>query len=377
MMRYVKLVVGVMLLLLVVWIVVGEQLSGASADATINAPVVTLRSPVAGIVDMPRRQVGSSVVDADVIATVNDPAPDRIRLSDLQMERDKAAAQLQMLQAQLGANSAQVARMKARTRSYQTDLEAELELELTAAQKRLALMQRTEPPTKGQAGHPGTAVSLDLNRAQERVDLLTNRLSAVRDGVFLGDGYNDAPFSEQHAQQLGAAGLDLTARIVAAKADVAAVDRRLKAARQDVSRGSSARIEAQVDGLYWQPLTADGSYVNRGDPVARMVDCRAELVTASVSENIYQRLHRGMSARFRVLGQDKTFDAVIVRLAGAGAQTVNSDMAVAPSEKHLQRYDVAVAVPGLASDPDLSCAIGRTGRVFFEARPLDWLRGLF
>jgi hypothetical protein len=50
---------------------------------------------------------------------------------------------------------------------------------------------------------------------------------------------------------------------------------------------------------------------------------------------------------------------------------------VAPSARHLERFDVAVAVPGLQEDPELACAIGRTGRVFFDARPLDWLRGLF
>ena len=40
-------------------------------------------------------------------------------------------------------------------------------------------------------------------------------------------------------------------------------------------------------------------------------------------------------------------------------------------------YDVALIVPGLNQHPELGCAVGRTGRVFFDARPLDWLRGIF
>ena len=68
--------------------------------------------------------------------------------------------------------------------------------------------------------------------------------------------------------------------------------------------------------------------------------------------------------------------ANLARLAGSGAETVYRNLAVAPSQRHLQRYDVAVDVPGLAEDAGLACAIGRTGRVFFAARPLDWLRGL-
>lgn len=67
----------------------------------------------------------------------------------------------------------------------------------------------------------------------------------------------------------------------------------------------------------------------------------------------------------------------MLRLAGAGAATVYRNLAVAPSSKHLERYDVTLLVSGLKDDPELACAVGRTGRVFFERRPLDWLRRLF
>ncbi|MHB0951186.1 MAG: hypothetical protein ACYC10_04590 [Allorhizobium sp.] len=61
-------------------------------------------------------------------------------------------------------------------------------------------------------------------------------------------------------------------------------------------------------------------------------------------------------------------------MAGSGAQNVYQNLAVGPSQEHLGRYDVALSVPGLLGDDKLRCGIGRTGRVFFEPRPLDWLR---
>ena len=51
-------------------------------------------------------------------------------------------------------------------------------------------------------------------------------------------------------------------------------------------------------------------------------------------------------------------------------------LAVAPSNKHLERYDIALLVPALRENTNLRCTVGQTGRVFFEARPLDWLRGV-
>lgn len=42
-----------------------------------------------------------------------------------------------------------------------------------------------------------------------------------------------------------------------------------------------------------------------------------------------------------------------------------------------ERYDVTLSVPGLRDDPEFNCAIGRTGRVVFDVRPLDWIRDAF
>jgi hypothetical protein len=67
---------------------------------------------------------------------------------------------------------------------------------------------------------------------------------------------------------------------------------------------------------------------------------------------------------------------VVARLAGSGTETIYRSLAVGPSAEHLKRFDVAVAVPALAADPELACAVGRTGRVIFAGRPLDGLRRL-
>ncbi len=43
-MRYSRPVIGILLIILSVWVIVGEQMSGASADAVVNAPIVTIRA---------------------------------------------------------------------------------------------------------------------------------------------------------------------------------------------------------------------------------------------------------------------------------------------------------------------------------------------
>jgi len=132
-----------------------------------------------------------------------------------------------------------------------------------------------------------------------------------------------------------------------------------------------------VDGLIWEVLAADGEQIQRGDPVLHLVDCSSTMVSLSVSESVYNTLEPGQVAGFRATGASRVLDATVSRLAGAGAATVYRSLAVAPSQKHLERYDVTLLVNGLRDLPELSCAIGRTGRVFFDRRPLDLLRDWF
>jgi len=81
-----------------------------------------------------------------------------------------------------------------------------------------------------------------------------------------------------------------------------------------------------------------------------------------------------MPVQFRLDGEGQTYPGSVLRLGGSGAARLFDTMAVAPSAKHLEQFNVTVLVPALRSEPDLRCRIGQTGRVFFARRPLDALR---
>jgi multidrug resistance efflux pump len=126
--------------------------------------------------------------------------------------------------------------------------------------------------------------------------------------------------------------------------------------------------------MAWDFLVDDGEYARRGQDLVKLVDCRSLVVTASVTEALYDSLSIGTAVQFRLFGDDRIFDGTITRLGGSGASTLYANLAVGPSAEHLERFDVTVNVPELANQPDLSCAIGRTGRVIFTSGPLATLR---
>lgn len=382
-MRLTRLVLGALIVVAAVWIIVAEQMASASANAFVNARLSTLRAPIAGEIEMPDRALGSAVTEGEVLVSVFDRRSDSIRLNDLEMELAFAQAQTARLETVAEETQGMIDTLSQRSDRFTERTIAELELRLAHARDRLRLLGVTpgdgtdELDEAAEESLAGAADSVTQSRAREEVDVLENALVAARSGVFVGDGYNDAPNAEQRRVELETVLDGIQADLQEARAREEAIDTRVIAEQISVNRLSSAEIRSTVDGRLREVLAADGERLQRGEPVLRLVDCGSLFVTLSVTESVYNGLQVGDPAEFLMAGREERYPGTVARLSGAGAGTIYTNLAVAPSAQHLERYDVAVEVPGLVSDPALDCPVGRTGRVFFEARPLDWVRGLF
>lgn len=389
-MKYKRLILGLLAIILGLWIIVGEQMSGATADAVVNARIVTMRATVSGNLTVPARQLGARVTQGEVLASVEDPVVDRVRLDDLLMEvrlEDAARAQIEAL---LAETEAVRETLIERTQIFRDRRLEELRARLSHAEARLAILETgggavdetqqqiltaVEEGIERLPGEPWLD-TLVLDHARERVEVLRIALQAAEENVFLGDGYNDAPSAEQRGIELSSEIAALQTRLAEAKERVAALHERVDRERIRVNGLTGGELQSPVTGLLWEVLEANGVNVQRGDPLLRLVDCQATMVTASVTERVYNSLSVGDAARFRLGGSSTVYDATVARLAGSGADTVYRNLAVAPSQRHLERYDVALIVPQLAQLGAEGCMIGRTGRAFFDGRPLDGLRRL-
>uniref|UniRef100_A0A973VXL6 HlyD family efflux transporter periplasmic adaptor subunit n=1 Tax=Bradyrhizobium septentrionale TaxID=1404411 RepID=A0A973VXL6_9BRAD len=192
--------------------------------------------------------------------------------------------------------------------------------------------------------------------------------------VFIGESYNAAPSSTQRIRELEQRLAELTVDKEQLKARIAQLDRQIDAERLRVNSLTFATLSAGISGLVWDILVGDGQYARRGQDLVKIVDCNTLIVAAGVAESLYDSLSVGAAVQFRLFGDDRIFDGTITRLGGSGASSLYANLAVGPSAQHLQRFDVTVTVPDLAAEPDLSCAIGRTGRVIFTGGPIAQFR---
>lgn len=297
-MKFTRLIVGFLILVVAIFIIAGEQLAGVSSDAVINARVTTIRAPIEGEFTVSSRLLGSRVVRGEELGSIRRSGASTQRLDDLSREQRLAGIEIERIERMIGVI----------------------------------------------AGLTDASLAGNVDEPNLLADDLRFRMA-----------------------ELGAA-------LEAQQAALAVLDEAVAEERVATNLRGATTIVSNANGLLWDVRAAEGEYVGVGDALLLLVDCDSTIVTVGVTESVYNRLSQGDTAEFRVNNDNRIFSGTISRLAGAGAEVVYANLAIAPSQRQLSRFDVTLHLPELRESDELKCAIGRTGRVFFEARPLDFLR---
>lgn len=396
-MRSIKIIAGLTLVILALFVIFREQTAGVSADAFVNARISTIRAPIAGTLELVSRPLGARISRGDMLGTLSDPLVDNIRLSDLLQQRTEALAEIDRLDRTGNAIDSAIEELRAQAASHRKERTAQLralvesaEASRSATEARLRYaelgLERSRRLSKQgirtgesleEAQSAAEVAALTLRNAEEASRVARINLAAAERGILLGDGYNDTPSSGQRISELQARKAEIDANAEAQSVIFNALEARIRTERLRVNLLTSSALEANVSGLVWDYLAVSGETVQRGQDLLRLVDCDSAIVTLSVTERVYNGIEPGSSASFRMNGSGRLLQGTVTRVAGSGAAAVYDNLAIAPSERHVGRFDVTLDVPALREDPQLRCLVGRTGRVFLESRPLDWLRRLW
>jgi multidrug resistance efflux pump len=367
------------------WLPFRAMWQTSSVEAVVNARLVTLRSPIDGQVtarsDHPTPL--SSIAEGDVILRVVNPRGERTRLDDLRRqvsrlenERPSLAAKLATAQAaqqdlahQAGQfREGRILQLEARIAEIQSAIEAAgaRREEAVAAVERATSLART-----------GNVSSVELNRltreqaiamqtetgARRRLDAAKVELTAARQGTYLGDSYNDRPSSVQREEEMRQRAEDLKADISHADAETNWLNGEIAFEELHYISRSEADIKAPVAGRIWEMMTSPGEDVRAGQPLLKLLDCSGAVVTANVTEGVYNLLQLGEPATFEPNDGGPAVEGTIVNLTGASGAPAN--LAISPDVLSKEPYRVTVSLPS-ADSVVKDCNVGRTGRVVFR-----------
>lgn len=381
--RLVKAALGAALVAFFGWMPLQTLLVASSVEAVVNSRIVTIRSPIDGVVAaMPHDLTTWSAAKGAPLLRIVDDKAERDRLDDLrrqlgnlQDERPSLVRRLDLAQASLDSLIKQtqqfadgrIRQLNARVAALSHDLAAASARtkEADAALDRANALIKSGAMTVAESGRlrrDKTVAAEDEAAARQRLEEASVELAAANEGFFLGDSYNDRPGSAQRAE-------DMRLRVGDLSAELQARDARTERLRADIAdeaerykKRSDVEVALPVSGRVWEVLTAPGEHVSRGQDLIRLLDCTSAVVTANVSESVYNRLQVGAPVIFRPSAGGEDYPGAVVNLTGAAGAPAN--FAILPSALVKEAYHVTVAVPKIIESGE--CSVGRTGRVIFE-----------
>ncbi|WP_371260484.1 HlyD family secretion protein [Bradyrhizobium sp. Ec3.3] len=380
--RGLKIAAGLAVIAVFGWLPLRAMLQNSSVEAVLNSRLVTLRAPIGGRIvaaSDPIKDRARLDADAVVLRVVN-PRSDRTRLDDLRRQKSRLENERPSLAAKLAtAQAAQqdlarqaeqfkngrVLQLEARIAEIQTSIEA------AAARREEASAAVDRASSLAKSGNISTVELARLTRelsvaqqtelgARKRLDAAKVELTAAQSGSFLGDSYNDRPSSVQREEEMRQRAKDLEADLMRIDTEIAWLANEIITEEIRFTDLSEANIKTPVAGRVWEMMTSPGEDVQAGQPLLKVLDCSGAVVTANVTESVYNRLRLGDHATFEPNDGGEPISGTVVNLTGSAGAPAN--LAINPDALNKEPYRVTVA-PADAAAHD--CTVGRTGRVVF------------
>ena len=357
-------------------------LNDVSTQASINAPLIRLTASADGTVaNLP--QNGTYFAKTTDVRLL-DLSQDTGEVADLKAQADLAFAQMELAKRQLAELADQRGLLVRRASVFSSAATASLadSSESQAAElkgceaDRIALFSARDRARNlaGQgfvsaagvekAEAAATSKDSECKSAAAKLRAAQVKRTAASAGVYIHDGYNDAPYAVQQADRLLLQRQAIEKTLSDATAQYTQAQLRLKDAL------ARASYRAPAGTLVWTVNSSAGAAIRAGEPVLDLVDCRRRFVQVALPERKAESLVPGTKADVRLIGSSEWMKGEVVNITGAaGRQATGLLAADGESAPGAREISVQVALPIL--DPaklsaGRKCDVGRLAEVRFS-----------
>jgi multidrug resistance efflux pump len=368
-----------------------------ASSAFVNSELLRVAAPIAGqlSIDLPRK--GDFIEHRAALPLVEARAPDHGHLFHLQSQNTMAKERADLARKQLQQLDLTDLELAKRLDIHHRGIVAKLayELEEARAEKsgcsaelvlrrdvggRLDQLVKTGTitPIKGaesQALLEATFARCEV--ANAKLKRLEVELESARDGVFLRDGTNDAPYSQQQRDRLLLRRQELETRILDESLQSSQIAAEIDEERSRIARISHSDVTLPPQHVVWDVAASPGSTVSEGQTIFDLAACRDRFVSVELPEREFEKITTGGPAYVRLVGGNEWTEGQIKQVRGSAARTDDRLLAAQIKRPAANNITVEIGLPD--SEEAIKnnfCNIGRLAEVRFNRVPFAFLSKL-
>ena len=215
--------------------------------------------------------------------------------------------------------------------------------------------------------------------ANAKIERLKIERNSAQTGVFLRDGANDVPYSQQQRDRLVLRRQELETEMLQQTSRQTQIAAEIVGERSRLDQTGHSDLLLHADHVVWSVSASPGSTVTEGQAILDLADCAHRFVVVDLPEREFERIKAGDTAAVRLIGSDDWKQGKIRQVLGSAART--DDRLLAAQIARPISSSIAVEVELLQDDSDAErnsfCNIGRMAEVRFQRTGFGFADRLF
>jgi hypothetical protein len=310
-------------------------------------------------------------------------SPDRRRILDLERQSVLAKENSALARQQLREIGSIDFELGVRAEAYRRGMIDRLDHEVAEAEAEKVgclaeLRQRREVgsrmETLAKSGLTSQIRSADVlastrcQMADARLGRIRVELESARNGVFLRDGTNDVPYSQQQRDRLVLRRQELETQLLQATSRTSQLGAEMAAERDRMEQLDSYQLALPAAHVVWSTTASPGSAVTEGQTILDLADCEHQFVVVELPERDFEQIKIGDAASVRLIGGDEWRQGRVQQVRGSAARSDDRLFAaqIPGANPGTITVEVSLLADGSPTDGNNFCGIGRLAEVRFR-----------
>jgi len=392
--QIVRLTVALAIVVIAIWQLAPLTVSDIRPNGVVNAKLVTIQAPISGQLVRAIPDVGEPVSGGSIVTRITDDTEPQALLAQLdgeyQLLRSRKTALVEKLSTLNGLRRELGERVREMVTGSMESLHYKM-LEAAARQKGwMSVVKERDLSLARQKtlladGHVAKArveeaeslleqAQQEVERARADEERYRKESGALEKGVFVGDGQNDVPYSQQRLDEVALAIADLNVQLTETNGRMASLEKQLRDESARAGRRESMLVRSPIDGLIWRRMATELATVTKNNDLAKILDCSDIRIEVPVDESLSDRMEIGAVVSVRLQGSPETFEGIISGVIGTRAVSPELEYAALPPLLKKDEVLLVVNIPdsGFEDRPETFCNVGRRAEVSIPSRLHSW-----